>query len=259
VIKLTKIEALKKDAPTLVLIPGGPGLSSSTLRSMDILSRACHLLYIDFPGVNGTPYIKDHSFDELSGMLETELQKISGARYVLGHSYGGFFAANLSLKIKLDGIICVATPFSEKSLSAASENYDTKKSSSLSQAESEWEKLQDDKSFAKWLAEYGELYFCKPEGKDLILNDLVSARFFLANRMDTIQKELMLPLLKESAIKKLFIAGKHDGLLPEAILKEDAVNGGFNFEGVDDASHFVTFDQADIVAELIEKFLRHKT
>lgn len=255
-IKLTKIFSEKKDAPTLVMIPGGPGLSSSTLRSMDILSKPFNLLYVDFPGVNGNPYDGDQSFDELSSALEAELNKISGPKYVLGHSYGGFFAADLSLKIDLEGIICVSTPFTEKSLTTAAENYNAKKSQALSDAEDEWEKLQDDKSLAKWLSEYGDLYFIKSEGRNLLLSDKVSARFFLANRSDVIDKKSMLPLLKKNKTKKLFIAGKQDEMLPEEILKEDANLGGFNFVSVNNASHFVTFDQPESVAGLIEDFMR---
>ncbi|MBC7538253.1 MAG: alpha/beta hydrolase [Bacteriovorax sp.] len=188
-----------------------------------------------------------------------EILAIDGPKFVLGHSYGGFFAADLSLKIKLDGVICIATPFSEKSLLAASKNYTAKKSHALSEAEIEWEKLQDDKSLAKWFSEYGELYFINPEGKDLLLNDKVSAHFFLANRSDAIQKESLLPLLKKDETKKLFVSGKRDGMLPEAILKEDAIAGGFNFISVNYASHFVTFDQPESVAGLIEDFMRQKT
>lgn len=258
-IKLTKVFSGKKDAPVLILIPGGPGLSSATLRSMDILSRAFNLVYVDFSGVNGTPYDGDKSFDELSNELEAELRKINGSKFVLGHSYGGFFAANLSFKLKLDGIICISTPFSEKSLMAASENYTAKKSQALSSAEMEWESMQNDKSLAKWFSEYGQLYFMKPEGKDLLLTDKVSAQFFVANRSDAIQRESMLPLLKLDATKKLFIAGKQDGLLPEAVLKEDADLGGFNFVSVNNASHFVTFDQPESVAGLIEDFMRQKS
>lgn len=257
-IQLTKIKSNIENAPNLILIPGGPGLSSLTLRSMDILSRSFHLFYVDFPGTNDNPYSANKNFDELSNELAEEIQAIKGPRFVLGHSYGGFFAADLSLKIKLDGIICITTPFSEKSLLAASNNYSSKKTKNLTIAEEEWEKLQDDRSLAKWLSEYGELYFINPEGKDLLLKDKVSASFFLANRSDAIQKESMLPLLKQNETKKLFVAGKRDGMLPEVILKEDAIAGGFNFISVNNASHFVTFDQPESVAGLIEDFMRQK-
>lgn len=256
-IQFTKIKSGIKNAPSLVLVPGGPGLSSNTLRSMDILRRSFNLYYVDFPGTNNNPYVGDKTFNELSNALRLELDKISGTKFVLGHSYGGFFAADLSLKIKIDGIICVATPFSEKSLVAASENYTVKISKALSAAENEWGQSQDDMSLAKWFSEYGELYFVNPKGKNLLLNDKSSARFFMANRSDASQKESMLPLLKLDLTKKLFIAGKQDVMLPETVLRDDAVSGGFNFISVNNASHFVTFDQPESVAGLIEDFMRH--
>lgn len=153
----------------------------------------------------------------------------------------------------------MATPFTEESLATASENYATKKSHALSEAEQVWEVLQDNKSLNKWLLEYGELYFLNPEGKKLLLNDKSSADLFIANRSDAVGKEFMLPPLKENTTKKLFIAGKQDGMLPEAVLKKDADLGGFHFVSVNNASHFVTFDQPESVAGLIEDFMRQKT
>lgn len=253
-IKLTKIYSEKKDAPSMILIAGGPGLSSLTLRSMDILRRTFNLIYVDLPGVNGNPYLGDKNFDELSHALASELNKIEGQKFVLGHSYGGFFAADLSLNLNLNGIICIATPFSEKSLAAAAKNYSKYKSENLASAEKEWGKLQDDKSFAKWLSAYDKLYFLKEEGQNLLFNDKVSAQFFLANSSDSIQMESKLTQLNQDKTKKLFIAGKQDLLLSELDLKEDAFRGGFNFVSVHNASHFVTFDQAESVASLIEDF-----
>lgn len=258
-IQLTKIKSDINNAPNLILVPGGPGLSSNTLRSMDILKRSFNLYYVDFPGSNGNPYLEDKTFGELSLALESELQKINGIKLVLGHSYGGFFAAELSLKIKLDGIICVSTPFSEKSLIAASRNYIANGSQLLFDAEDDWEEERDDMSLVKWLAEYGKLYFVNTEGRNLLLNDKVSASYFLANRSDASQKESMLPLLKQDLTKKLFIAGKQDVMLPETVLSEDAASGGFNFISINNASHFVTFDQPESVAGLIEDFMRQKT
>ena len=255
-IKLTKISSVNQSAPTLVLIPGGPGLSSLTLRSMDILSKSFNLIYVDFPGTNDNPYLDDNSFNVLSEALASEIKKINSLVYVLGHSFGGFFAADLAERIKLNGVICVSTPFSDKSLLIAEENYSKRKSVTLFNAECEWEKLQDDKSFAKWLSEYGELYFADDAGKELLLADKVSAKFFLANRSEVTDIKAMLEMLKKNEVKKLFIAGQSDKMLPETYLKEDALNGGFNFISIKNASHFVTYDQPELVARSIEDFMR---
>ena len=255
-IKLTKISCSTKDAPSLVIIPGGPGLSSLTLRSMDILRRSFNLIYVDFPGTNDNPYIEDNSFNVLSEVLASEIIKLNSPVYVLGHSFGGFFAADIAEKIKLDGVICISTPFSEKSLLIAEENYSSRKTTALLNAENEWEKSQDDNSFAKWLSEYGELYFTDDVGKELLLEDKVSAKFFLANRSEVIDMETMIEMLKKSETKKLFIAGQNDKMLPEDFLKKDALNGGFKFISIKNASHFVTFDQPELVARSIEDFMR---
>jgi len=254
VIKLTRINSEVKKAPVLVLIPGGPGLSSLTLRSMDILTRSFNLLYVDFPGVNDNPYGKNKTFDELSDALQKELQEISGTKYVLGHSYGGFFAADVLLKNKCEGIVCLSTPFSQQALTGASTNYFEHMTDDLREAEIKWDANQSDQNFAQWVSKYGELYFVKPEGRELVLNDKVSAKFFLNNQEDALNKELMLPLLKKGLAKKLFIAGAQDKLVPPLLLNEDAANGGFNFVSVNNASHFVSFDQPEIVSGLIEDF-----
>ena len=72
--------------------------------------------------------------------------------------------------------------------------------------------------------------------------------------LDKLPTKSSLKRLLQDLTKKLFIAGKRDGMLPEEILKEDADRGGFEFKSVNNASHFVTFDQAEIVAGLVESF-----
>lgn len=254
-IKITKIPSSKSNAPTLFLIPGGPGLSSLTLRSLDILSRSFNLSYVDFHGTNGNPYTSKKTFEELSSELNQEIQNVSGVKFVLGHSYGGFFAAKVFLAGIADALICVATPFSKNTLSNAGNNYLSHMTEALSEAETQWSKSQDDKSFAKWVSEYGNLYFRNPEGKALLLNDKVSAQFFLDNRSDAQSLEYLLTSLAQKNGKKIFISGNDDKLLISENLNNDAGLGKFEFYEIQDASHFVTFDQAESVASLIEKKL----
>lgn len=254
-IKLTKISSSKTSVPTLFLIPGGPGLSSLTLRSLDILNRSFNLAYVDFHGTNGNPYTGKKTFDELATELDQEIQNTSGLKFVLGHSYGGFFAAKSFLAGMADALICVATPFSRNTLSNAGSNYRTHMTEALSEAETQWNKNQDDKSFAKWVSEYGDLYFRNPEGKALLLNDKVSAQFFLDNRSDALSLEFLLASLAQKNGKKIFISASDDKLLLSENLKQDAGLGNFEFYEIQDASHFVTFDQPERVASLIEEKL----
>lgn len=251
-IKITSVPSNTVAAPTLFLIPGGPGLSSLTLRSLDILNRSFNLLYVDFHGTNGNPYTGKKSFEELSSKLNKEIQKVSGKKYVLGHSYGGLLAAKAFVDGVADGLICVATPFSKNTLSKAGDNYRAHMTDALAKAETQWSESQDDKSFASWLSEYGGLYFKNPEGKALLLNDKVSAQFFLDNRSDAQSLESLLASLAQKNGKKIFISGGDDRLLLSENLKMDSDHGKFEFYEVQNASHFVTFDQPEKVAGLIE-------
>lgn len=250
-IKLTKVACSQTNAPALFLLPGGPGLSSLTLRSLDFLNRSFDLLYVDFPGTNENPYAGKKDFSELSSLLNKEILKVPGSKYILGHSYGGFFAAQAFTDLDLNGLVCVSTPFSEVALSEAAENYFAQRDGSLLKAETEWNANQNDSTFAEWLSEYGSLYFKKASGKSLLLSDKVSAQFFLDNRSDLSALKL-LPLLAKTSRKKVFISGSEDKLLSPEVTKADAKLGHFDFFEVQNASHFVTFDQPEKTAEIIE-------
>lgn len=257
-IKFTEIKCSKSNVPNLVLIPGGPGLSSLSIRGFDLLSKSFNLFYVDFPGTNGNPYDKDRSFEELSELLLNKVKSITGETYLIGHSFGGFFAADVSLWHDVAGIICVATPFSSASLSGANANYKSKMTPSLKMAEEEFERSSTDKTFANWLAEYGELYFAphsQESGRMLMANDPCSVKSFLHNTNDSKNMELLLGKISELGIKKLFIAASEDGLINKSDLKNDATRGLFEFLEINNANHFVMLDQAEIVASVIEKFI----
>ncbi len=252
-IKLTRVPSNRLNAPTMFLIPGGPGLSSLTLRNLDILSQSFNLVYVDFHGTNGNPYTGKKTFEELSFDLNKEIQNVSGAKFVLGHSYGGFFAAKAFVENIVDGLICVATPFSKDTLLKAGDNYRAHITDALVEAESQWNETQDDKSFAKWVSEYGILYFKNPKGKSLLLNDKVSAQFFKDNRSDAQYLESLMTSLAQKNGKKIFISGADDRLLMSENLKKDSDLGKFEFYEIQNASHFVMFDQPERVANLIEE------
>lgn len=259
VIKLTKVSSTKKTDENLILIPGGPGLSSQTLKHLEILKDSFNLYYVDFPGTNGNPYLGKKSFDELSDLLIDSLKEIAGKVFVLGHSFGGFFADDYAIQNGCDGIICLGTPFSKKSLAGASANYETKKSAQTMETSLEWQKSPSDKTFKNWLASYGELYFSPQNiqtGRELILSDLSSAQVFIDNRTDGSQLESLLSALNLFKGKKLFMAGENDGLLNREDLIEDAVKGSFDFVVAENTNHFMMLDQPEIVAGLIKNYLR---
>lgn len=254
-IKLTRVASFDNNAPKIFMIAGGPGLSSLTLRDLDLLKRHFELIYVDMQGTNDSKYQGKKSFADLSSALVEIVKEESGVKYALGHSFGGFFASELFLHKAVSGLICLSTPFSQASLSSANENYEANKTSNLAEAESSWSHKQDNSSFARWLSEYGFLYFTNPKGKNLLLTDEVSFQFFKDNRSDVLDKEVMLDSLSKVEGAKVFIAGQEDKLLSVNLLKNDSQRGGFQFFAVENASHFVNVDQPEKVAGLVESQL----
>ena len=254
-IKLTRVQG-PPSSPTLVLIPGGPGISSLSIRAMDILSRSFQLIYVDFPGTNGNPYDKDRSFDELANGLVQAISNIPGEVITVGHSHGGFFAVKAAITNKhISGVVCISSPFTDQCFQAAVENFRSRKTPTLIAAEKSWDADPSDKTYALWLAEYGELYF-SPEklasGRELLANDPCSHKAFLHNQHDV---KLMGALLDEFSHwqrPKLFLS-EDKGMIPTSALKKDADQGGFSFEVIQGSSHFVMFDRPEDVARSIEK------
>lgn len=261
-IRLLKLTHLKSSSETddyLVLIPGGPGISSLTLRSLDHLKSSFHLIYLDFQGTNDTAFDPDLIFDDLVNIIaNTLITKIplEANIYLIGHSYGGLIATAVGLQIKVKGLFCLSTPFSTESFNAASINYKLKLTPSLSEAEDKWNLEKTNKLFKDWLAEYGELYFLKKGGKELILNDKASALFFMSKRPNISYFENILSKIAKLPITKIFIAGKQDSLLPHEQLIKDSQKGQFQFYIIEDSSHFLTHDQPEEVANLIETIIK---
>ncbi len=257
-IKLTHVASEVRGAPPLFLIPGGPGLSSNTLRSLDILRRSFDLFYVDLPGTNGVKFEREPSFSELSKEIGCEISRIGRPCFILGHSFGGFFATRVALDAQtVTGLACLAVPFSGESQRAANESYVDTRKATLMAAEKAWEAKPSDTSMAEWLSLYGGLYFERTktqEGRDLIANDPCSHKLFLALRGEARKLGGLLSELRAWTGKKLLIAGSHDGLLPVELLRREARENEFGFQEIPAASHFVMFDQPDAVADSIEKY-----
>ena len=254
--------ASSTDAPNLILIPGGPGLSSHSIRGFDLLSKSFNLHYIDFPGANGQPYERDYLFEEISEVLKEYVERLSGNAFVLGHSYGGLLAVDVALKTDVSGIVCVATPFTAHAMDLAVTNYNDLKSDRLNSAESAWGANPTDKTLAAWLSEYGPLYFSKETidaGRELLAKDPVSSKFFRSNQPDTRRVGgILFTKVGSTKTRRLFIAGSDDRLIPSDQVEIDAKSAGFEFVAVPSASHFVMLDQPESVARLVEELSRQK-
>lgn len=250
-IQLTIIASDKNNAAKLFIIPGGPGLSSLTLRGLDLLKSEFELIYLDFQGTNASKYVGKKTYDEISLAISDIIKNESGTKFVLGHSFGGFFAVDAFLKDSALGVICLSTPFLKSTLMSAGKSYSENSTPDLLDAEKNWEGRKDNLSFAKWLSCYGRLYFVNPNGKKILLDDKVSAQFFLDNRADAVLQESKISKINSKNGLKLFVCGSDDKLLSALSFKEDALCGGFDFVELSGASHFVSIDQPEKLSQII--------
>jgi pimeloyl-ACP methyl ester carboxylesterase len=249
-------------APTIYLIPGGPGLSSNTLRSLDLLCRSFSLAYIDYQGTNGARLDASRDVYEIADEIAKVISADGNDAIVLGHSFGGLLAGLVAIRHRsLRGVIFVSTPFSERAFEEVRHHYILSEVSG-SKAETDWSNRPSLGTFKAWVADYGSLYFRSANaerGRSMILDDPASSELFqlYGGVTKTLGKEL-LKLLPKVTFKKFFI-GDRWGLLPGPHQEADAKRIGADFYLVEDASHFVMFDQPESVAQLIEaKFATQK-
>lgn len=111
-----------KSRPIIVLIPGGPGLSSNTLRRLNGLLRHFDVVFVDPPGIgrDQEKFFQGHLgslYDRVVEDIANALHwNINGDREIvlLGHSYGGTIAADIAAKYKktllqnLTGLVLMA-------------------------------------------------------------------------------------------------------------------------------------------------------
>lgn len=251
---------LAKQRPIVCFIPGGPGLSSMSLRSMDLLSRSFDLVYIDPPGTAGLDELPNPTFFSVVDALEAELLSLKRPIVLCGHSFGGLYAVEILSRRRLDvvGFCAIAVPFSNEAYAAATNQFNLHMTPELSAAGNRFDEKPTNENLAQLYGSYGVLYFSadtKKRGNSLLASDLVSAPSFvnilpvISERTPDIQ---FTDLLRACALRKVMIAGAEDLLLPLEVLRVEAQATQCEFHEVSSAGHFVTFDQPEAVARLIE-------
>ena len=258
--QITQIRSASKEAgsrPTLCFLPGGPGLSSAVLRSMDLLSRSFHIAYIDPPGTGGTPELTDPTLEAMISSLTELLESLRSPLILCGHSFGALYAAELSRVRHLDlrGLVFLAPAFFPKTMQAAAEAFRVEKPAELKNAELRWKKEKSNEAFKQWLGAYGPFFFLKHNEKALrqiIENDAVSANTFLKVRHNWKLDISFWEYLRSLKLPKLVITGKEDRLYHSNVIEAEAKEIGCEFIEIKNAGHFLTFDQPQAVAEVIE-------
>lgn len=241
----------------MVFIPGGPGLSSATLRSMDILRRSFDLAYVDPPGTGGLPVPQKPTFERVIHAIEAELIMLRRPMVLCGHSFGGLYATLLAHrgKLNLKGLVAMDTPLSAESFSVAGAQYAQYLTPELRQAQDEWERSPSRDTYLKWVGSYGLLFFLEganEQGRAFLGQDQVSYEVALESERSGLPKMDFIECLRLAKVPKFMFAGSHDHLLPPQALERDAHRAGFEFGEVKNAGHFITFDQPEVVAGMIE-------
>src|ERR1700743_426636 len=80
-----------KNKPVIVWIPGGPGLSSNTLRSMEFLKRSFDLVFVDPPGTGKSKGSPIPTFADVIQSIGVSLSMLKRPLVLAGHSFGGCY------------------------------------------------------------------------------------------------------------------------------------------------------------------------
>jgi pimeloyl-ACP methyl ester carboxylesterase len=241
----------------IVILPGGPGLSSNTIKAFDDFSKRFRIIYLDYCGTNNSPNTS-FTFNDLVQEISAHVQKLEGKTILMGHSYGGVLASQVAVTTDCDALICLGTPFTSRSLKLASNNFASHNDEELKIAANNWSLVKSKETFNAWLAEYKELWFLKENvefGKNLLKNDPSSFDFFLSNRNDILENSSVITNVSLWKKPKLFLAGEKDLLLPPEILELDAIEGGFSYSVISKASHFLMWDNYPEVSGKINSFI----
>ncbi len=265
VLKSTVSTAARR--PVVVLIPGGPGLSSRTLRSMELLVRSLDVAFVDPPGTGGAPEELSATFESLvADMTETlavrpEFQGRS--LFLVGHSYGGIQAAEIAIRAERGelgtrrlGVLFLGTPLSDESYEEVLLAYSRNQTPALREAEKRFEAKPSRETFLEWLASYERLYFREErivEGAEMLRADPASVDVFLRVSGTRRPRPEFVDQISALKIPKYLVGGGEDLLVPPSALRMDSERTGLEFCVVPRAGHFMTFDQPGAVAALIEK------
>lgn len=250
-----------KDRPIIVLIPGGPGLSSKTLSGLEVLNRSFDLVLVDPPGTGGQRDPEKQNFDFVLSSFELELKVLERPIIIGGHSFGGYQAACLLARKHLDyaGLVCLGSPLSDHTFGAVTTEYENLKTPLIFETEIKWNENKNLENLRNWFLSYESLWFSQEslsKGQQLILNDKMSLSAFLGVEPNFSGQTELFNSLKVSSVPKLLIAADQDKLVRSNLLEKDAHSGGFDFSILKNAAHFMNLDQSEAVARLVEnKFI----
>ena len=245
----------------IIFIPGGPGLSADSFKSLEALSNDYKLHFFNPMGTGGGMHFETPTYDNLLTELRSFIQLIPGEIYLCGHSFGGVQAIDLASNglERVAGIILIGAPVSDETFATFSENV------AAATGEKETKFLEDfnaeptNEKYKEWFNIFKDLYF-NPTHADkmvaVINDDRVNVKNYLNGFSGIMGKAPALENLKTKDIKKLFISGELDKIVPPMSADREAKKGGFELQVIPEAGHFVHFERPEMTAELIRNFIQ---
>ena len=249
------MSALKKD-PIVLLIPGGPGLTCDSIGSLRSLSSVAKFVEVDPPMANGPI-----SYEALMNVLLEVVQAEAAPLIAIGHSFGGILAADLATRVpeRMAGLVCLTTPFSREAFESVDSQYQSLMTQEMSALWSVFETNETNDNFQNWISSYGTLYFIEKHaeaGRKMLLEARTEFQAYLgASSESPIRGPKVLEGLRSIKCEKLLLYGEHDRLVLREPSLKDAEAGDLIPVLVPEASHFVTFDNATFVNQLLTSFI----
>jgi pimeloyl-ACP methyl ester carboxylesterase len=246
-------------APNILLIPGGPGLGSLSFEAFASCLKDINVYFFHPTGTIDEDSTELSSYEDQLQELSKEIEKL-GTVYLCGHSFGGIQAVDIALRLpaQIKGVICLASPFSENAFKELSINFNREKTSEQIMMNEVFKNNPTNENYQKWFATYAHIYFSKSKieaGRKLLLEGRVNVKNYLGATNEASRKAHLLNEIKSSQVKKLFIAGNEDHLLPPHILKSDSDSGSFIFKTIVNAGHFVHFEEPEKTAKIVDDFI----
>jgi pimeloyl-ACP methyl ester carboxylesterase len=226
---------------------------------MDCLTRSFDLIYVDPPGTGGLDEVNNPTFEGIVEAIEVELSQIERPLILAGHSFGGLYSVELCARNALNavGLALLSSPITAGCYENAIMNYEKHKTPTLQQAEKDFSENPCNLTFNSMLSHYGILFFSErtvSHGSQIIFNDLTSCETSLKlSTLHLLKHSKFEKKLRSLPYSKVSIFGGQDHLLEPRHLEKEARENGLTFHLIQDAGHFITFDQPEAVASLIEK------
>ncbi len=262
-----KVTTLKADVktppkqPAIVLIPGGPGFSSSTWGDTSFLRKTHDVILVDPPGTGGLRESENYIFHEVVSALEAELQKLKCRMVLVGHSFGGFYATALAMRgfLPHTQLVAVSTELSWHSHQVASQQ--RSEIPNIDRYLEAFYAHPSEENFGRWLELLAPLLFSddkREAGMEVLLKDQFSGRSFAELYAQAYGYEQGFSMLSEFSMHispKFVIGGEKDAYLLPEMLESDASKSNCKCALISDAGHFPQLDNPKEFAETLLTFV----